>query len=318
VTRLRPGYALLLVMSMFLVVTVGVRAWTTLTIARPILVASAGKNTTASRQVLPSAATFRAGFTPNACLAFAPLRGNVHRTIFVDPGHGGLDPGGSGTTTQGAAILEKDVTLAVGLDVTTLLRDEGYTVILSRDTDALVSRTLAGDVNGGVLTAVAEHRDIVARVACANAAKAQALIAIHFDAFDDPTANGAETLYDRARPFAAANRRLAVLTQAAVLAHLRANGWAVPDRGVVDDSIAGTPALTTEGTAYGHLLELGPAASGWLAFPSTMPGILVEPLFLTHPAEADVASSAKGQQAIAAGLAQALDEFFTANARGAA
>src|SRR5271165_3003250 len=33
---------------------------------------------------------------PGTCLAYAPLRGDRHETVFVDPGHGGLDPGTSG------------------------------------------------------------------------------------------------------------------------------------------------------------------------------------------------------------------------------
>jgi len=244
------------------------------------------------------------------------LRGNLHHIVFIDPGHGGLDPGASGTTSNGTTIWEKNVTLAVGLDLSTLLRNQGYTVVLARDSDSLVTRTLQGDLNGKLLTAAGEHRDLVARVACANAAHAQALVAIHFDAYSDPSVNGAETLYDNARPFSTANRRLANLAQADVVARLRAAGWAVPDRGVIDDLTADTLALTNEGTVYGHLLELGPAASGWLKYPSAMPGIVTEPLFLTHPAEADVASSAQGQQTIADGLARAINAFFAAPAKG--
>jgi N-acetylmuramoyl-L-alanine amidase len=270
------------------------------------------------RQFVPPASVLSTGITANACLALTPTRGDVHRTIFVDPGHGGKDPGTSGTTTSGRTIYEKDLTLAVARQLSTILRDDGYTVVLSRNSDTLVTQTLPGDVNGKLLSAAGAHRDIVARVACANAANAQLLIAIHFDAYADPAVNGAETLYDSARPFAAANRRLANLAQSAMLARMRALGWAVPDRGVIDDSSAGTPALTTEGTLYGHLLELGPAASGWLKFPSAMPGILAEPLFLTHPAEADVAVSADGQHAIAAGLAQAIGAYFAASAKGTA
>ena len=280
--------------------------------------AAVGSESQTPRQVVPSAAVLSTGITPRACLTFAPLRGNLHHIVFIDPGHGGVDPGASGTTSSGTTIWEKDVTLAVGLDLSTLLRNQGYTIVLSRDSDTLVTRTVRGDLNGKLLTAAGEHRDLVARVACANAARAQALVAIHFDAYADPSVNGAETLYDNARPFSAANRRLADLAQADVVARLRAAGWAVPDRGVIDDLTADTPALTTEGTIYGHLLELGPAASGWLRFPSAMPGIMTEPLFLTHPAEADVASSAPGQRAIAEGLTRAIEAFFAAPAKGTA
>jgi N-acetylmuramoyl-L-alanine amidase len=251
-----------------------------------------------------------AGTAPGTCLAFNPLKGNQGKTVFVDPGHGGIDIGTSGVTSTGTTIVEKNQTLAVGLDLLALLRDAGYRVVMSRIDDRLLIRTTAASISNGALTLTAEHDDTVARIACANAAHADALVSIHFNGFSDPTVNGAETLYDAARPFSASNLKLARLTQQAVLARLRALGWAVPDRGVRDDVTAGTPALSTKAAAYKYLLELGPAAAGWLKQPSTMPGVVVEPLFLSHPAEADVVVSTAGRKAIAQGLADALDAFF--------
>ncbi|MGH2344789.1 MAG: N-acetylmuramoyl-L-alanine amidase family protein, partial [Chloroflexota bacterium] len=209
-------------------------------------------------------------------------------------------------------------TLAVGLDLLAFLREEGYRVVMSRIDDRLLLPPTADTHSGGVLSLTEEHDDTEARIACANAAHADALVSIHFNAFSDPTVNGAETFYDAARPFSADNRRLATLAQGAILARLHALGWAVPNRGVTDDLAAGTPSHSAEAAAYGHLLELGPAAAGWLAHPSTMPGILVEPLFLSHPAEADVAVSKAGRQAIARGLADALNSFFAPTAHASA
>jgi N-acetylmuramoyl-L-alanine amidase len=181
---------------------------------------------------------------------------------------------------------------------------------MSRVDDQLVITPSAADVGDGELTLTGEHEDTAARIACANAAHADLLISLHFDAFSDPTVGGTETIYDSARPFSAANERFAALAQSDVLAQFHAASWAVPNRGAADDSTVGTPSYTTEAASYGHLLELGPAAPGWLSDPSAMPGILIEPLFLTRPSEADVAASAGGQQAIARGLTQAVDAFF--------
>lgn len=248
-------------------------------------------------------------FAAGACIAYRPLRGDRHRTVFIDPGHGGPDPGAEGTTSAGLPVEEKDLTLATARDLLALLRDAGYRVVLSRTGDTSVARLSAGDLSAGALTLAGEHRDTAARIACANAAGAAALVSLHFNTFADPAVGGAETLYDSARPFHAANQRLAGLVQQGIVASLRAAGWDIPDRGVIDDAESGTPALTTEAAAYGHLLELGPAAPGWLARPSAMPGVLCEPLFLSDPAEADVAASAAGQQAIALGLARAITTF---------
>ena len=135
-------------------------------------------------------------------------------------------------------------------------------------------------------------------MACANAAAADVLVAIHFNAFEDPSVGGAETIYDDVRPFADRNLKLAKLVQASVVASFSAKGWQVPDRGVQTDAAAGTPALSGAGQAYGRLMELGPAQPGFVDHPSQMPGVVVEPLFLTRPAEAAVAADPTGQAAM--------------------
>lgn len=40
-------------------------------------------------------------FSAGACVAFPPTIGNWHLTVFLDAGHGGLDPGAVGTTESG-------------------------------------------------------------------------------------------------------------------------------------------------------------------------------------------------------------------------
>jgi len=276
----------------------------TITLAKP----PANPLTVATSNPKPVAA----GTAPGTCLAFKALKGNRVKTVFVDPGHGGLDIGASGVTDNGSTIVEKNQTLAVGLDLLAILRDNGYRVVMARIDDRLLIRTTAASISGGALTLNAEHDDTVARINCANAAHADVLVSIHFNGFSDPTVNGAETLYDAARPFSASNLKLATLMQQAVLTRLHALGWAVPDRGVLNDVAAGTPALSAEAAAYKYLLELGPAAPGWLKHPSTMPGVVVEPFFLSHPAEADVIVSTAGREAIAQGMADALNAFFAA------
>ena len=120
---------------------------------------------------------------------------------------------------------------------------------------------------------------------------------------------GCVTAYDPARPFAAGNLRLARLVQSDVLAAMNAQGWQIPDGGVQPDQGLGS-SLTPADLAYGHLLLLGPAEKGYVSTPSTMPGALVEPLFITDPFEGSIAASSRGQQIIAAGLARAIEQYF--------
>ena len=76
---------------------------------------------------------------------------------------------------------------------------------------------------------------------------------------------------------------------------------------------AGTPALTPEGAVYGHLLELGPAAPGWFSRASQMPGVLVEPLFLSNSSDVAIALSQHGQQVMAEALATAVRRYLSSS-----
>ncbi len=239
-----------------------------------------------------------------ACMSLAPTRAGSGQTVFIDAGHGGLDPG---VVAGGGKALEKDATLGVATRLSDLLRAAGYRVVMARTQDTTVIKLSASDSVYGSLTASAEHRDLAARAACANAAGATALLSIHFDAFADPTVGGTETFYDSVRTFAPASRKLATDLQSALVVAL-----GTADRGVWTDDQLAAPTLTSSGSTYNHLIELGPMSAGWVDEPSQMAGALVEPLFLTNPTEARLAGDPSGQQLIAAALEAGLVKFLTA------
>lgn len=247
------------------------------------------------------------GLESGACMRFEPTHGRLNKTVFLDPGHGGLDPGVVGATSSGATVREKDATLAVATRLASLLRADGYVVVMARTHDTTVVKLAAADSDSGAITSAGVHRDLLERAACANAAGADVLASIHFDGFSDPAVGGTETFYNSARPFASANRRLAADLQSALVARLGA-----PDRGVVTDDKLVAPTLTVSGQSYGHLIELGPQSPGWVDKPSLMPGALVEPLFVTNPAEAQVAGDPAGQQRIATALESGLLKYLSA------
>ncbi len=238
------------------------------------------------------------GLASGACWALPPTGADLGRTVFIDAGHGGPDPG-----AVGAGIAEKQATLAVALRLASLLRSEGWRVVVSRTADSSVTELTDKDLDGGAMRGSALHRDLVERVLCANAAHAEALLAVHFNGYDDPAVGGTQTFYDAERSFSDRSLRLAQSLQAALVRELGRQ-----DRGVTADGQLAAATVTDAGAAYGHLVELGPAAPGWVDTPSAMPGALVEPLFLSNPEEAGMAGSAAGQQRIA----QALFDGFRA------
>ena len=281
-------------------------------VAAVVLAARTGSpSTAASRPVDP------AQFADGSCEAFPPTSGDRHETVFLDAGHGGIDPGAVGTTESGATIEEATETLPVELEARDLLRAQGFEVVVSRTSAATVVRLGPSDVSGGVLSLTGAHDDVAARDVCANEAHARVLAGLYYDAGASPDNAGSLTAYDAARPFAAANLRLATLLQHDVVAGLDAQGWSIPDDGVQTDGSLGSfvgnasdGGIAGQAAAYDHLLLLGPAAPGFFSTPSLMPGAVIEPLYLTDPYEGSIAASPTGQRVIAQGIALAVEQYL--------
>ncbi len=257
-------------------------------------------------------------FPAGSCIAYPPTSGNRGTTVFLDAGHGGIDPGGVGITQSGSTIYEADETLPVELDVMARLRAKGFRVVVSRTADSTVLRLGPKDVSGQLLTLQGVFDEVAARDVCANDARAKVLVGIYFDAGGSPDNAGSVTAYDADRSFSAANLALANLMQNDVLANMNAHGWYIPNDGVLPDtglgSLSGDPAsggLAGEAAAYDHLLLIGPAMTGYFTTPSEMPGAVIEPLYITDPFEGSIAVSIAGQRAIAQGIANAVEQFLT-------
>jgi N-acetylmuramoyl-L-alanine amidase len=230
--------------------------------------------------------------------------------VYLDPGHGGVDPGTSGTDVHGTEIHEKTITLEIARLTATRLQNDGIGVALSRSDDSTPD-AVATDftADGGGFTPDGVLHDLQHRVDRANASGAQVLLSIHFNAFTDPSIGGAETFYDSSRPFADQNERFARLVQEAVVSGLLSRGVSVVDRGVADDDSLSGEDLGTLGGAYRQLVLLGPPIAGKLRA-SQMPGALSEPLFLSNPADATAAGRPDVLAALANGYADAIEKYL--------
>ena len=108
--------------------------------------------------------------SPRLVRDMARQLGLTVRTVFIDAGHGGHDPG-----TNHNSVLERAVSLDVALTLGRLLEANGVDVVYSRTADKSVSL-----------------RD---RTAMANAAGADLFVSIHVNANDDASVQGFETYY---------------------------------------------------------------------------------------------------------------------------
>ncbi|WP_027340130.1 N-acetylmuramoyl-L-alanine amidase family protein [Halonatronum saccharophilum] len=91
------------------------------------------------------------------------------RTIVIDAGHGGSDPGAIGAS----GLYEKDVAYDISLKVDQLLRDEGYNTIMTRDGDYFVPLTQRAEI--------------------ANQRGADLFVSVHANAHPNPDVGGTET-----------------------------------------------------------------------------------------------------------------------------
>ena len=108
--------------------------------------------------------------SPRLVRDMARQLGLTVRTVFIDAGHGGRDPG-----TNHNNVLERAVSLDVALTLGRLLEANGLDVVYSRTADKAVS--------------------LRERTAMANAAGADLFVSIHVNANDDASVQGFETYY---------------------------------------------------------------------------------------------------------------------------
>ncbi|MBD3184991.1 DUF4214 domain-containing protein [Candidatus Poribacteria bacterium] len=104
--------------------------------------------------------------------------------ICIDPGHGGRDPGAIGPT----GLTEKEVNLDIAIRLKNKLRNAGYRVIMTRESDV--------------------YKSLQERVVIANDSGASVFVSIHNNAFTLPIPNGTETYYSTNSP--SLSRELAI------------------------------------------------------------------------------------------------------------
>lgn len=127
------------------------------------------------------------------------------KVIVLDPGHGGKDPGAIGPT----GLQEKVVTLDVALRAAQILRDNGATVIMTRERDVFL--------------------DMPDRVAMSDAAGADIFVSIHMNANPNRDRAGTSTYFrrDSTGSQRTACDQLAKMIQNALVADLSRNNLGV-------------------------------------------------------------------------------------------
>jgi len=220
------------------------------------------------------------------------------RRIVIDAGHGGKDPGAVGPS----GVLEKHVTLKLAKELARELTSQiGCEVILTRDADV--------------------YLPLEERTAIANKVGADLFISLHANANKSRNAFGIETYYlnfsknDKAAAVAARENGTSlkqVSDLELILFDLMANA-----------KINESSRLATEiqkslvhriGKKYSNVRDLGVRQGPfYVLLGATMPSVLVETAFISHPREEKRLVSKAYQQSAAQAIAAAIKEYAVNN-----
>jgi len=214
------------------------------------------------------------------------------RTVVIDPGHGGRDPGAIGV----GGLREKDVTLALGKSLGKRLAQTGLRVVYTRDSD----RSL----------------DLEERTAIAESVRGDLFISVHANAARRRSVHGVETYYlDE-------NHERHAMNLAA-----RENGIPRGQVNVLQQTLAklylqevSPQSRRLAETVQYHLVnglprkrrpvDLGVKKGPfYVLFLSNMPAILVEVGFLTHKGEARLLRDSDYLDALAAQIAAGVNQY---------
>ncbi|NOV00560.1 N-acetylmuramoyl-L-alanine amidase CwlD [Paenibacillus planticolens] len=195
-----------------------------------------------------------------------PLSG---KTIALDAGHGGPDGGAS--SKEG--VIEKDINLAITLQLRDYLQQAGALVVMTRETDT----DLADAGTKGYSKRKTE--DLHNRADMINDKKADMFLSVHLNSIPSPKWKGAQTFYYTNNPN---NPNLAALIQLELKRNLENT-----------DRVA-KPADKTV-----YLLKT-----------LKIPSALVEVGFLSNPEEARLLADEKYQKKVAASIYQGVLRFY--------
>jgi N-acetylmuramoyl-L-alanine amidase len=219
--------------------------------------------------------------------------------VCIDPGHGGIDLGNVLVRDNEIVLQEKDFTLEHSLMLAERLREQGYEVVLTRETDTEVNPSNE-DVNGDGVVAdeggearSTELDELQARVNICNLSSADLLVSVHYNGAENVFLEGYEVWYNDERPFSGRSEAFANLMYEAL-------GSAYAEAGYD---------ATAHGIGVSNLVVIDVARPGELV-PSEMPGAVVEGLYLSNEEDAGFIQSDNAAEAIVGAYEEAINGYF--------
>lgn len=129
---------------------------------------------------------------------------DTQKTVLLDPGHGGEDPG---AVSDYSGIKEKDINLSIAMKVKQLLEDDNFNVLMTRTEDKL-------EYNSETRNIVQKRvEDLTRRKRMMDEGGANIVVSIHMNKFPQTQYYGAQTFYP---PNSPESQKLALSIQKAL------------------------------------------------------------------------------------------------------
>lgn len=223
------------------------------------------------------------------------------KTIVIDPGHGGKDPGAISTN----GVKEKDIVLRVSQLLAGMLEKKGYTVHLTRDNDIFI-----------------ELQD---RTSFANKKSADIFVSVHANAIDtrysDPNKfHGIETYFlsparsERAKKAAEKENGVGLMdafSKETFLNFLNREKIVASNKLAIDvqRGMLGYAKSKYKDTTDGGVKE----APFWVLVGAQMPAVLVELGYLTHDGDLEKLREDYYKALLAKGIMEGIENYFQNN-----
>ena len=216
--------------------------------------------------------------------------GLTAKTIVIDPGHGGKDPGALGSNH----LQEKGIVLSISQKLREILTAKGYTVLMTRETSRFIP--------------------LKERTAFATRHKADLFLSIHANGSENSRATGIETYYldvtstDKASEKIAArenvNSGYSIQELETLLEGLIRESKSEDSKRLarhVQDTLVQHTGAVDRGVKHARFVVL---------IGTKVPAILIETGFVSNPVEGRKLTTSAYQHKVAAAIAQGVEQFL--------
>ena len=227
------------------------------------------------------------------------VSGGGRKTIVVDPGHGGKDPGAAAN-----GVTEKNINLAVGIELAKALTARGYNVVMTRQTDIylkLQERTdIANNVNADLFVSV--HINALPNKKSATGFEIYIMaLPSDKDAMNLAKIENREYVEGKGFDIANVDRKTEMLLR--ILGDMQQNNK-------ISESTDFAGSLLNAGKRNGLPMKRIAQAPFFVLRGAGMPAVLLELGFVTNPNEARLLSQPAYQQKIANAMTEGIMNYL--------